>query len=77
MKKQGREISRAIFEQNLASKIHLPAFADDILILLPPGATFDIAAGMERVQKEIIALLPGDPWKGNDRVKRKGPQSAR
>lgn len=73
-KKQGHEITRAIFEQNLASKIHLPAFADDILILLPPGAGFDIAAGMERVQKEIIALLPGDPWKGKDRAKRKAPR---
>ncbi len=73
-KKQGHEITRAIFEQNLASKIHLPAFADDILILLPPGATFDIGAGMERVQKEIIALLPGDPWKGKDRAKRRAPR---
>jgi predicted nucleotidyltransferase component of viral defense system len=71
MKKEGHQITRAIFEQNLATKIHLPAFAEDIPILLPPGATFDVAAGMERVQKEIVALLPGDPWKGNDRAKRK------
>ena len=26
---------------------------------------------MERVQKEIVALLPGDPWKGKDRSGRK------
>jgi predicted nucleotidyltransferase component of viral defense system len=70
-KKEGHEITRAIFEQNLAAKIHLPTFADDIPILLPPGATFDVAAGMERVQRELIALLPGDPWKGKERPVRK------
>lgn len=70
-KKEGQEITRAIFEENLAAKIHLPAFVDDIPILLPPGATFDIAGAMERVRKEIIALLPGDRWKGKDRAKRK------
>ena len=71
MKKEGHPITRAIFEENLATKIHLPAFADDMPILLSPGATFDVAAGMERVQKEIVALLPGDPWKGKDRSGRK------
>jgi len=28
---------------------------------VPPWATFNVAAGMEQVQKEIVALLPGDP----------------
>jgi predicted nucleotidyltransferase component of viral defense system len=70
-KKEGQAITRAIFEQNLAAKIDLPAFADDVPILLPPDATFDVAEGMERVLEEIIALLPGDPWKGKDRPGRK------
>ncbi len=64
-KKEGLEITRAIFEENLATKIHLPVFVDDIPRLLPPGVTFDISSGFERVHKEIIALLPGEPWKGN------------
>jgi hypothetical protein len=38
-----RRAGRPIFEENLAGKVHLPAFTDDIHVLLPPGATFDIA----------------------------------
>lgn len=64
MEKEGHPITRAIFEENLMAKSGLPAFVDDIPRLLPPGVTFDIRAGIERVHKEIIALLPGDPWKG-------------
>lgn len=64
-KRDGHAITRAIFEKNLAEKTGLPAFVEDIPRLLPPGVTFDIAAGVGRVHKEIIALLPGDPWKGN------------
>jgi predicted nucleotidyltransferase component of viral defense system len=70
-RKEGHEISRAIFEQTLATKVHLPSFADDIPILLPPGTTFDVAAGIERVHSELIALLPGDPWKGDNPRKRR------
>ena len=64
MRNEGHPITRAIFEENLATKTALPAFVDDIRQLLPPGVTFDIGVGIERVHKEIIALLPGDPWKG-------------
>ena len=63
-KGEGWEITRAIFEENLAAKLRLPAFTDDIPILLPPGTTFDVAAGAARVTNELVALLPGDPWKG-------------
>lgn len=64
MRSEGHPITRAIFEENLATKTALPAFVDDIRQLLPPGVTFDIRAGIERVHKEIVALLPGAPWKG-------------
>jgi hypothetical protein len=32
--------------------------------LLPPGVTFDLGKGIERVQQEMIARVPGEPWKG-------------
>ena len=64
MKAEGHAISRAIFEQNLTAKLRLPAFTDDLSVLLPPGTTFDLAAGAARVTNELIARLPGDPWKG-------------
>jgi predicted nucleotidyltransferase component of viral defense system len=66
MKKEGHAITRAIFEENLATKARLPVFVEDLPRMLPPGVQFDIGAGVERVHKEIIALLPGDPWKGGD-----------
>jgi predicted nucleotidyltransferase component of viral defense system len=71
MEHDGQGITRAVFEENLAVKIGLPTFVEDISILLPPGETFDMVAGIERVQREIIALLPGDPWKGIERSTRK------
>lgn len=60
----GHKITRALFEENLVGKIDLPAFQEDIPRLLPPGITFDVSEGAARVQREVIARLPGDPWKG-------------
>ena len=67
MKRGGRHVTRALFEENLAGKIDQPAFTEDVQRLLPPGVTFDVAAGAERIQRELIALLPGDPWQGKPR----------
>jgi predicted nucleotidyltransferase component of viral defense system len=67
VKAEGREITRAIFEENLDGKLRLPAFMDDIAVLLPPGTTFDLATGAARVANELVALLPGAPWKGRSR----------
>lgn len=64
MKADGREITRAIFEENLDGKLRLPTFTDDVPILLPPGTSFDFASGIARVGAELVARLPGDPWKG-------------
>ena len=69
MKQGGHQITRALFEENLASKIHLPAFTDDIPPLLPPGVTFDVGKGIERVLREMIARVPGEPWKGKPKRK--------
>lgn len=60
-------VSRANFEECLAMKRELPAFKNDIALVLPPGAEFDLAAGVERVGREVIALLPGAPWKVGDK----------
>ena len=64
LKADGREITRAIFEENLDGKLRLPAFTDDVPILLPPGTSFDFASGVARVATELVAKLPGEPWKG-------------
>ncbi len=67
LRADGREITRAVFEENLATKLRLPAFTDDLHLLLAPGTTFDVAAGVERVLNELIARLPGNAWKRPDR----------
>jgi predicted nucleotidyltransferase component of viral defense system len=63
----GHHITRALFEENLARKADQPAFRGDIPRLLPPGVSFDLAAGIDRIQRELIALLPGEAWKGQPR----------
>lgn len=70
MQRTGREITRAVFEEDLAGKLHLPALTEDVPVLLPPGANFDIATGAARVEGELIALLPGHPWKGKGGARR-------
>ena len=69
MKQEGHQITHALFEENLAGKIHLPAFTDDILPLLPPNVTFDLGKGIEHVQREMIARVPGELWKGKPKRK--------
>lgn len=59
---EGREITRAMFEENLLNKLRQPTFTGDVPILLPPGMNFDVATASDRVFAEILALLPGDPW---------------
>ena len=49
---------------NLAAKREMRTFLDDVPLLLPPGTDFDVAAGVERVANELVALLPGQPWRG-------------
>jgi predicted nucleotidyltransferase component of viral defense system len=60
----GHAISRALFEESLAGKARSSAFTDDIPRLLPPGVSFNLAEALERVQQELIARVPGEPWKG-------------
>ena len=68
-KEGSHQITRALFEENLAGKVHLPAFTDDIPPLLPPGVSFDLEEGVSRVRQEILARVPGEPWKGQPKHK--------
>ena len=53
-----RHITRKQFTNNLKAKIKRPAFRDDIVPLLPPGATYDPDASYERVMHKLIERWP-------------------
>lgn len=60
----GTHVSRALFEENLAGKVVSAAFLGDIGPLIPAGIAYDPAVAARVVGDELIARLPGEPWKG-------------
>jgi predicted nucleotidyltransferase component of viral defense system len=66
MREEGRTVTRAQFEANLAQKRMQPDFRDDVGPLLRPGFHWDFEAAMDAVLESLVASLPGDPWKGAD-----------
>ncbi len=67
MDHDGATVSRAEFEANLAAKLKSDVFLEDIQLLIPADVVYDPVTGAEIVQDELIARLPGDPWKGAGR----------
>lgn len=60
----GHEVSRAQFESNLHEKRAAALFRADIGPLLRPDTSWDFDAAMDAVLARIVALLPGEAWKG-------------
>ena len=60
----GLTVSRAEFEANLEAKTADPRFLDDIAPLLSPRCPWDPADATRYVREELLARLPGDPWRG-------------
>jgi predicted nucleotidyltransferase component of viral defense system len=63
MKNEGKHITRAVFERNLAEKQKSPQFSADITPLLASNYTWDKDRAVETVLTRLIALMPGAPWK--------------
>jgi len=63
MDRGGHHVARGIFEKNLDAKLRQPQFTADIGPLLAAGYTWDIAVAAATVLSQLIALLPGEPWK--------------
>jgi predicted nucleotidyltransferase component of viral defense system len=61
----GHAATRAQFEANLQTKARDPDFRDDIAPLLRPGIAWDFDEAVSVVSDDIIAALPGEPWKGD------------
>ena len=65
MAEGGHSATRAQFQENVEGKRRLPDFREDMGPLLRPGLIWDVDAAMNTVLGRIIALLPGDPWRGS------------
>ena len=64
MREDGLGVTRAQFEENLARKGPQPDFRDDVRLLLRPGPPWNIDRAMTTVLEQLVAKLPGEPWKG-------------
>lgn len=64
MEHDGHTVTRAQFEENFALKRADPQFMMDISPLLPAGYEWDAGTAAPVVSSRLIALLPGEPWKG-------------
>lgn len=67
---QGLRVSRAEFEENLHAKIEDRRFLKDVSPLVRADVDFDPVLASEVVMRDLIARIPGDPWRG-------GPTPAR
>ena len=66
MDHDGAVVSRAEFEANLAAKLASTAFLQDLRLLVSPEVGYDPARAAQVVKDELIAKLPGLPWKGTE-----------
>jgi predicted nucleotidyltransferase component of viral defense system len=65
MEHEGHAIARDRFEHNLHDKENDPAFMGDIRPLLQPDLEYDPRPALDRVRADLIARLPGEPWRGD------------
>jgi len=64
MRREGHSVTRAEFEENLVRKETDPIFQSDIGPLLAPAAGWKFDEALSAVRGQLVALLPGAPWKG-------------
>ncbi len=67
MANDGHPMTRAQVEQNLALKMRDGAFLADLSPLLASGEGWDPVTAAALVSQRLVALLPGEPWKGEER----------
>lgn len=64
MAHDGARVTRAEFEANLTAKLACAPFIEDLLALLPAEILYDPATAAQLVRDQLLARLPGGPWKG-------------
>jgi predicted nucleotidyltransferase component of viral defense system len=64
MEQGSYRVSRAEFERNIHLKLQDKGFTSDMSPLLATGRSWDLEKAVELVSKNLIEVIPGDPWKG-------------
>lgn len=62
--REGHPTTRAQVEENLALKMRDAVFLADLSPLLASDDSWDPVVAEALVSERLVALLPGDPWKG-------------
>ena len=68
MERSGLHVTRAQFERNMTFKLRDPQFGIDIGPLLAYGHQWNMEEAAQKVSAQLIALLPGAPWKERDEL---------
>lgn len=63
MEHEGRRVTRAQFEGNFVRKLRDRGFLTDIRPLLRPDFVWDPDKAGPAVLDQLIARLPGEPWR--------------
>lgn len=66
MAEGGQHVTRAQFETNLHAKASDPDFRDDIVPILRSDIPWNFEAAMQQVATQLIARLPGAPWRSTE-----------
>ena len=65
LNREGRRVTRAQFEENMARRMRDPLFTADIGPLPAADFLWDIDEAAAAVLSQLIPLLPGDAWGGD------------
>jgi len=70
----GTRVTRAEFERNLHEKLSDETFLSDVDPLIAPDTAWSVADAVGYVQRALLPLLPGDPWRGGEHPPSRGPE---
>ena len=62
----GQRVTRAELEMNLQEKLSDDTFLSDVAPLVAPDIEWNMGDAAEYVRRELLPLLPGEPWRGGE-----------
>jgi predicted nucleotidyltransferase component of viral defense system len=61
---EGKRVTRAELEMNLQEKLSDETFISDVDPLIAPDTAWNLGEAAGYLYREILPLLPGEPWRG-------------